>query len=152
MSSLGDGLRVLAVPAELARPLRMAVLRPDDPPERPMHAREHAPETVHVAALEGEEVLSVGSVMPDPHPRDPRPGDWRLRGMATRPELRGRGIGALVLAECEHRARLGGARRIWCNARTPARSFYGRGGLRVEGEEFEIPGIGPHLLMAKRLS
>jgi GNAT superfamily N-acetyltransferase len=144
-------LAVLAVEAELTRPLRMAVLRPGEPPEGPMHDGERAPETIHVAAVRGGEVLSVGCVMPDPHPRDPQPGDWRLRGMATQPELRGEGLGGLVLAECERLARAGGARRLWCNARTPALSFYLRGGLEVEGEEFEIPPIGPHLLMVKRL-
>ncbi len=41
---------------------------------------------------------------------------------------------------------------MWCNARSGARTFYERAGFCVEGEEFEIAGIGPHFLMAKPLS
>jgi predicted GNAT family N-acyltransferase len=145
-------IEVHAVAADVARPLRMAVLRPDDPPERPMHAREHDPATLHVAALAtGGTVLSVASVMPEPHPSDPRPGDWRLRGMATRSDVRGTGLGARVLACCEEHVLARGGSRVWCNARTPARRFYERAGYEAEGEEFEVDRIGPHFLMVKRL-
>lgn len=147
-----SSVRVELVSFEVSRPLRMAVLRPGDPPERPMHRREANPTTAHVAALgPAGEVLSVGSVMADPHPLDPSEGDWRLRGMATRPELRGLGLGALVLARCEQHAVEHGARRLWCNARIGALSFYERAGMSSEGEKFDIAGIGPHRLMSKLL-
>jgi hypothetical protein len=42
-----------------------------------------------------------------------------------------------------------GATRIWCNARTPARAFYERGGFRVASDEFELPEIGPHYVMER---
>ncbi len=151
MSDPAGEITVLAVEARVAQPLRMSVLRPGASPGQAMHEREHAPETVHIAAMRGGEVLSVASVMPDPHPRRPAPGDWRLRGMATRAQERRTGLGGLVLAECERLARAAGAARLWCNARTPAVSFYRRGGLEVEGEEFNVPGIGPHFLMSKLL-
>jgi hypothetical protein len=38
---------------------------------------------------------------------------------------------------------------VWCNARTPAAGFYGRAGFATEGEEFELPSIGPHFLMSR---
>lgn len=152
MSERPPAVTVGQVPFELSRPLRMAVLRPGEPPDRLMYPAEADPTTAHVAALDAQgEVLSVGSVMPDPHPRDPHPGDWRLRGMATRADMRGTGLGASVLACCEAHARRQGARRLWCNARVGAVTFYERAGMRVEGELFEIPGIGPHRLMSKRL-
>jgi ribosomal protein S18 acetylase RimI-like enzyme len=132
---------VLAVGPELGRPLRMAVLRPHESADQPMYALENDAQTFHVAAITGDgRVVSVASVMADPHPRDPHPGDWRVRGMATDPQQRGRGL-----------MREGGATRVWCNARIAARSFYERAGFSVEGEQFEIPEIGPHLLMAKAL-
>jgi predicted GNAT family N-acyltransferase len=36
---------------------------------------------------------------------------------------------------------------VWCNARTPARSLYERAGFTVASDEFELPEIGPHLVM-----
>jgi carboxymethylenebutenolidase len=37
--------------------------------------------------------------------------------------------------------------RVWCNARTPARTLYERAGFVVASEEFEPPNIGPHYRM-----
>ncbi len=152
MSGAPAGVRVLAIGAQQGQPLRMAVLRPGRSPGEPMYPLERDPATAHYAAL-GEDgaVLAVGSVMEEAHPREPREGDWRVRGMATRPELRGRGLGGLVLGALEAHARERGCRRLWCNARTGARAFYERGGWSAEGEEFEVEGIGPHFLMAKAL-
>ena len=44
-----------------------------------------------VAATVAGEVLAVASVMPEGLPGDPLPGDWRIRGMASTPDVRGRG-------------------------------------------------------------
>ena len=152
MTTLEPQVRIVPVDAATGRPLRHAVLRPDDPPEQPMYAREEDAGTLHFAALgDGDEVLAVGSAMAEGHPRDPGPGDWRIRGMTTRADLRGRGFGQRVLEALERSAREQGATRLWCNARTGARGFYERAGFVVEGEEFEIAGIGPHFVMSKLL-
>jgi ribosomal protein S18 acetylase RimI-like enzyme len=88
----------------------------------------------------------VGFVGPDGEP-----DEWRVRGMATEPEARGRGAGSAVLDALIEHAAAQGATRIWCNARIPAVSLYARAGFEVESEEFEIPGIGPHVVMARRV-
>jgi ribosomal protein S18 acetylase RimI-like enzyme len=80
---------------------------------------------------------------------DGGPGSWRVRGMATAPHARGKGAGAAVLDALVGHAIAQGATRVWCNARTPARSLYEREGFRVVSEEFEIPEIGPHLAMER---
>jgi GNAT superfamily N-acetyltransferase len=146
-------IEVEAVAAQVVRPLRMAVLRPHEPPDGPFLPRDLDDETLHVAARTAgnKEVLAVGSVMRDPYPPDPQHQDWRVRGMATRPDMRGHGLGAQVLARLEQQAREKQGTRLWCNARIGARTFYERAGFAVEGDMFEIEGIGPHLLMSKRL-
>ena len=85
------------------------------------------------------------------------PGDWseattwRLRGMATRADLQGKGIGSMVLkAALEHVGTEGGE-LIWCNARVSALAFYERAGFRTWGEPWEIPGHGPHVVMWRRI-
>jgi GNAT superfamily N-acetyltransferase len=103
----------------------------------------HEPDSAFaVGAFDGQELIAVGFVAPD--------GDddtWRVRGMAAAPHARGKGAGTLVLDALLRHATTHGARRIWCNARTPARSLYERAGLRAVSEEFEIKGIGPHFVM-----
>lgn len=87
---------------------------------------------------------------PDPLSVELRPGpelaSWRLRGMATREDLRGLGIGARVLQACiDHVGRQGGG-LVWCNARVPAQRFYEREGFSSFGEEFDSLAI-PHVVM-----
>jgi GNAT superfamily N-acetyltransferase len=144
-------VEVVPVAAAVGQALRKAVLRPHEPPEGPMYPLEEGPATAHFAALADGRVLAVGSVMADGHPHEPASGDWRVRGMATLPEWRGHSLGARVLDALEDHAREEGGRRLWCNARVGARSFYERAGWLTEGGEYEIPGIGMHLLMSKQL-
>jgi ribosomal protein S18 acetylase RimI-like enzyme len=128
------------VSLERTRPLRQAVLRPHETVAE-LAANETA-DAFAVGAFDGDELVAVGFAC-----RDGGPGDWRIRGMATTPSARGRGAGTAVLEALLQHARAEGAQRIWCNARTPARSLYERAGMRVASEEFELPMIGPHYLM-----
>jgi hypothetical protein len=52
-----------------------------------------------------------------------------------------------VLEALVHHAVAHGATRLWCNARTPARTLYERVGFVVASDEFEPPQIGPHYRM-----
>jgi predicted GNAT family N-acyltransferase len=72
----------------------------------------------------------------------------RLGRMAVEEGLRGRGLGAAILAEAEAQARAGGATRIRLHAQLAARSLYERGGFETQGVEFMEEGI-PHLTMEK---
>ncbi len=140
-----------AVEAAVVRPLRAAVLRPGQPPEALHYPGDEDPRSGHFAVSLGAGPIGIASVMPDGHPGDPSPGDWRIRGMAVEQAHRGRGVGGALLASCEAHARNGGGARLWCNARIDARNLYLRIGMVIEGEQFEIPGIGRHFLMSKPL-
>jgi ribosomal protein S18 acetylase RimI-like enzyme len=136
-------MRVRAVSLEETRRLRQAVLRPHQQVEEMAH--DEGKDAYAVGAFDADELVAVGLVA-----RDGEPGTWRIRGMATSASARGRGAGTAVLDALLHYARAQGAQRIWCNARTPARSLYERAGLRVVSEEFVIPEIGPHFVMELR--
>jgi predicted GNAT family N-acyltransferase len=66
--------------------------------------------------------------------------------MAVLPELRGRGIGAELLASALEASRGAGLPEPWLNAQTGAQRFYERAGFRPEGETFVEAGI-PHRKM-----
>ncbi len=142
---------VEAVAAELVRPLRATVLRPGQPAGALVYAGDEDPRTGHLAVRHEGRLVGIATVMPDGHPLGPRPGDWRIRGMAVEPARRRAGTGSALLAACEAHARDGGGSRLWCNARIDARNLYLRIGMVIEGEQFEIPGIGMHFLMSKPL-
>ena len=97
-----------------------------------------------VGAFAEEALIAVGLVVPDAEP-----GAWRIRGMATAPHARGNGAGTAVLEALLEHAIAHGALRIWCNVRPPARSLYERAGFEVTSGEFELPQIGPHVVMER---
>ena len=87
-------------------------------------------------------------MLPEPHPETPAEGDWRLRGMATAPGRRGRGLGAVLVAACAAHATDAGGRRLWCHARVRAVALYERAGFERETGTFDVPGIGPHVRLS----
>ena len=140
---------VRAVDASVVRPLRHAVLRPRETLADMAWPGDDDPATLHVAVLDGEEAVAVATITPDAHPKDPRAGDWRVRGMATAAGARGRGHGTALLDRCLVHARREGAARVWCHARLRARGLYARAGFREEAGPFELEHIGPHVLMSR---
>lgn len=149
----GDDLTVARVPPAVTYPLRARVLRPGAPPERVHLPVDDRPDTAAFAATTADgTVVGTAIVFPEACPWLPeRPRAWRLRGMATAEERRGRGIGARVLdAVLAHVAGAGGE-VVWCNARTPARRFYERAGFAVHGDPWDDPEIGPHVAMWRPL-
>jgi ribosomal protein S18 acetylase RimI-like enzyme len=133
-------LSVRPISLEETRLLRRDVLRPYMELDE-LAAHEPAG-SVAFGAFQAGELVAVGLVGPEGDP-----GDWRVRGMATVPEARGRGAGSAVLQALVEHAIDHGATRVWCNARTAALSLYQRAGFVIASELFEPPRIGPHYRM-----
>lgn len=151
--STSPRLTIERVTAADVRPLRSRVLRPGVPPERLVYDGDEAPGALHVAARDAERVIhGIASLCREPAPGRPGVSAWRLRGMATTPEVRGTGVGRRLLQACFRHVRADGGGLLWCNARVVALGFYDRLGLAREGEEFDIPGIGPHYVMSRWLA
>jgi GNAT superfamily N-acetyltransferase len=158
---MGGTVTVGPVVVELVRPLRRAVLRPGRPAGESAYPGDDHPLSAHVAVraadeslgAEEDDVVAVGTVLPEAPPWEPdREGVWRIRGMATHPDHRRSGLGALVVEALLHHAAVHGGGLVWCNARLPARSFYERAGFERRGEELELPGIGPHVQMWRMIT
>jgi ribosomal protein S18 acetylase RimI-like enzyme len=125
---------------EQTRALRRQVLRPHQTEAEV--ASHEPPEAYAVGAFDGDELVAVGLIG-----REGDSGEWRVRGMATKPARRGRGAGTAVLRALLDHAREEQARAVWCQARTTALGLYERAGFEVDSEEFELPEIGPHVRM-----
>ena len=135
-----EPLDLRLIPLEATRALRRDVLRPYMTVDE--LAAHEPPESVAFGAFDGDELVAVGLVGPEGEP-----GDWRVRGMATSPDARGQGAGTRVLEALVRHAVEHGATRLWCHARTPARTLYERVGFVVASDEFEPPNLGPHYRM-----
>ncbi len=130
------------------------MLRPHETLEQLALADDDDPATGTFAAV-GDDGAVVGTVrvaLEAPpstlgEPGSPQDSSWRLRGMATREDLRNLGIGGAVLrAAISHVADQGGG-LLWCNARVPAVTLYRRAGFVAVGEPWIDPVIGPHVVM-----
>ena len=134
-----------------ARTVRLPVLRPGLPPESAILDHDDDPRTRHFGAFDGAKLVGVATFFPEPCPVRPGPRAWRLRGMATFPEMQGRGGGSSLVAEGLRVARADNAELMWCNARVSARGFYEKLGFATVGNEFVLPVAGPHYVMIKDL-
>ena len=142
-----DGRKVNVRPArwEELVDLRHGVLRQGLPRGEAIFPGDDAPTTRHFGAFHAGVAVGCATFLLNRWEAEPA---WQLRGMATLPEYRGKGVGRALLDEAE--AGLGDA-LLWCNARVPAVGFYQAMGWRVVSAQFEVPTAGPHVKMTRML-
>ena len=148
------------ITAAETRPLRQSVLRPGKTLEELVYPGDDDPDCSHLGAFEGAgRLVGIATVFPDTAPADLRGlmpeaafepvHAFRLRGMATLPDVRGAGHGRALLEACFDHVRSKGGAYLWCNARISAAGFYHAMGLEAFGDAFEIDLIGPHYVMGR---
>lgn len=107
--------------------------------------------TIHFIAKDNESIIGSASIYKEKHPDFSLKQSWRIRGMAVLEEYQGQAIGTHLLETCINHAIKSKGEVIWCNARLNAVKFYKHSGFKIIGDEFELPNIGPHFLLAKNL-
>jgi len=149
---------VKVVDVAAVRPMRNAVLWPHkESPDACVIPEDHLPNTRHLAAFNHAGVIvGVCSLFCQRSARFPAaiPAEeavYRLRVMGTAPEVRGHGAGAALITKACEEAKGLGADWLWCDARQIALGFYDRMGFKFLSETYEVPEIGPHRMMARRL-
>jgi len=140
-----------SITAEDTLHLRRDVLLPGASLLAAVSPADDKPEAYHAGAFMGDELVGIGTVYMDPSPDGEHPDAWRLRGMAVREDLRGRGIGKSVVKNCIGHIASQGGTYLWCNARTPVLGFYRKMGFQTVGSEFHKPRTGPHYVMARSI-
>ncbi len=144
---LPEGWDIGLIAPSAAYPLRQLVLRPYLSIDQVGTDYDHAEGTFHVGVRdEDARVVAIMSVLRDGVPETGQDA-WRIRSMASHPDVRGQGFGGMVLGFGISHALSGERLPIWCNARRVAYGFYERFGFEITGPEFEIEGIGPHSVM-----
>jgi GNAT superfamily N-acetyltransferase len=107
--------------------------------------------TLHLGLFNDGELLGIASFMSASNPAFKEKDQYQLRGMATAAKAQGRGYGKMLLEQAEDRLKEKGVEFVWCNARIVALDFYRKMDYDVQGSVFDIPEIGPHMRMYKRL-
>lgn len=137
------------ISSEATRPLRQRVLRPHQTVSELVYEGDDAPKSLHLGAFKGDELVGVMSIYQEPPPNSSDEGAWRLRGVATAPEVRGEGYGGALLEAAIVYVAEQGATLLWCNARANVLGYYEHYGFEWHGEQFDSPTLGLHYFISR---
>jgi GNAT superfamily N-acetyltransferase len=135
------GVTVRRISVADARVLRDRVLHANMPEGRSVYPGDDAPDTLHAGAFVDGLMTGVATVCRDSMPGGSITCEWRLRGMATLEEYRGRGFGRRLAEHCAAHATCRRGFLIWCSARLVAVPFYLSLGFEAHGKKFHLPEI-----------
>ncbi|MCY2985175.1 MAG: GNAT family N-acetyltransferase [Planctomycetota bacterium] len=96
--------------------------------------------TLHILASSKSDLIGCATLMIGDS------SSIQLRGMAVANDWQSKGVGQLIVSNAKSIA-IERSKTLWCNARFPAIGFYERQGWKPYGDFFEIPVIGPHIVM-----
>jgi predicted GNAT family N-acyltransferase len=135
------------------KPLRHKVLWPHiENTEDCVIDIDHRDDAIHLGAIEDGKIIGICSLFEMTSPKISDAKQYRLRAMATDPEVRGSGAGAAIVKEALDIVRTKGYDVLWCDARKVALGFYERMGFDRIDEWYEVRNIGPHQFMYFRFS
>lgn len=133
-------------------PLRHRVLRPHMTVKDCVYPGDDLPTTFHFGAFSDGVLATVLSAVLESSPVFKENVQFRFRAMATDPRFHRKGFAKAVVLASEEEIRNRSGELIWFNAREAAFGFYEKMGYRYYGDFFEMPGIGLHKIMWKRLT
>ena len=132
--------------------VRQPVLRPGRGIETCVFDGDSLPSTLHFGIYDNEALLGVISVFEASHPFFTEERQFQIRGMAVLDANQKKGLGEKLVQKAEEYIALQQqGSRIWFNAREIAVGFYEKMGYTVIGAAFNIPDVGPHYVMHKKL-
>ncbi|CRK82765.1 GNAT family N-acetyltransferase [Neobacillus massiliamazoniensis] len=145
-------LEVRKIKPEMTYSLRHSVLRPHQTLEDCIYDTDHADHAFHVGAFYQGKLISIASFCIEKNPNFSNEMQYRLRGMATLDEFRKLGVGRAVINYAENLLKEQGVDFLWCKGRTTVQEFYNKLGFNIQGEVFDYPPIGPHIMLYKKLT
>jgi ribosomal protein S18 acetylase RimI-like enzyme len=131
--------------------LRHEVLRQGKPISSCHFEGDNDLDTFHVGAFDDNKMIGCVSLMKKKHPKFHQNDIYQLRGMAVLKAYRHKKIGNRLLDFALQHLLKKNADLVWCNVRTSAVGFYQKNHFLINGDEFDIPDVGPHVLMYKIL-
>lgn len=144
-------MKVLRINAADTFQIRQQMLRPGQSIDKCNFTGDEDDQTFHLGAFKDGKLISVASFYFETHPDLEEQYQFRLRGMATLPDHQHQGLSSQLLKTAFPIIKQNFCPLVWCNARKNAIGFYQKVGFEAASDEFDIPGIGPHVLMYKSI-
>lgn len=105
----------------------------------------------HLGAYLNDELISIASFFKQNHFKFSEPNQYRLRAMATITRAQNKGAARALLNYAFQKLQDERQNLLWCDARIIATEFYEKLGFVKVGDTYEIPIIGYHYLMYKKI-
>lgn len=137
------------IEAKATYSIRHAVLREGKPISTCYFEGDEDLNTLHFGVFDNEVLLGVASFFMKNSKHFSHDKQFQLRGMAILEEHQNKGLGKILLQYCESFFREQATQLIWFNARVSAIGFYESLGYAIYGKLFDIPEVGPHIIMYK---
>lgn len=145
-------IKIIRISAVDTYPVRHAELRKGRPLSSCAFVGDDLESTIHIGAYNKDMLIGVASFMAAPFSEQTNIAAMQLRGMAVLAGYHRRGVGAKMLQAGEQLLDDQNIFLLWMNARIAAIPFYRSSGYLITGSEFDIPEVGAHYKMWKRLS
>lgn len=107
-------------------------------------------DTFHLGVFENDSLKGISSFLKNSNILFDTT-QYQLRGMATLPEVRGKGYGKQLLLQAFDILKEKKINILWCNAREVALDFYLKLGFEQKGNPFDIPEVGEHYCLYKQI-
>lgn len=140
-------IEIKEIKSEETIALRSKILRPGQDISNCIYTHDDDSSTLHLGAYVDGEQACIVSFYEESSPTFSDAYQYRFRGMATLETHRKKGLASALLAHAFKRLKDLKIDIAWCNARINALGLYQNLGMEICSEEFDIPSIGPHLLL-----
>lgn len=150
-------IEIFPVTARETFTVRQPVLRKGRPIEDCHFSGDDLGTTFHLGAFEKDKIIGVATFLmnKDVHLEQIKGIKlhycYQLRGMAVLEIAQGKGIGKKILKRAEQILKERNIEVLWFNARVNATAFYEKMDYQLVGNSFDIPGVGEHYKMIKKL-
>lgn len=131
--------------------VRHPVLRKGKPIETCVFDDDDLETTHHFGLFDDLNLIGIISLFLKTNPIFAENIQAQIRGMAIVESHQKKGLGEALVKHCEEHCITNQFNLIWFNARTAAVGFYKKMGYEVKGNSFEIPEVGEHYLMYKKI-
>ena len=144
-------ITIRKITAEASYPVRHEVLRKGKPIDSCRFEGDDLLTTQHFGLFKDDRLQGIISVFETSNPLFTETRQKQIRGMAVLEHNQGKGYGKQLVLYCEKVLLDSDCELIWFNARENANGFYQKLGYVIQGEPFNIKGIGIHYVMWKKL-
>lgn len=144
-------VEIREITSEETTAIRSKILRPGQDIRSCIYPHDNEQSTFHLSAYVNGKQASIVSFYKESNPEFTAENQYRFRGMATLDEYRNMGFASALLGFAFTKLKELNVDLTWCNARINALVLYKKLGMEICSEEFDIPGIGAHLILKLEL-